>query len=111
MGGRIAAHIVADGFPAAGLIFLGYPLHPPGRPERIRDGHLLRVTVPMLFLQGSRDPFARPDLLAKTVRRLKTAMLHIVEEGDHGLPVRGRPQAEVIGELVQVAVGWIAGLR
>ncbi len=111
MGGRIAAHIVADGFPAAGLIFLGYPLHPPGRPERIRDTHLLRVTVPMLFLQGSRDPFARPDLLTKTVRRLKTATLHVVEEGDHGLTVRGRPQAEVIGDLVHVAVDWTAGLR
>ncbi len=111
MGGRIASHVVADGFPAAGLIFLGYPLHPPGQPERIRDAQLSRVTVPMLFLQGSRDPFARPDLLAETVRKLKTATLHVVEEGDHGLTVRGRPQAEIIGDLVHVAVGWIAGLR
>ena len=71
----------------------------------------MRVTVPMLFLQGSRDPFARPDLLAETVRKLKTATLHVVEEGDHGLTVRGRPQAEIIGDLVHVAVGWIAGLR
>ncbi len=111
MGGRIASHVVADGFPAAGLVFLGYPLHPPGRPERIRDAQLLRVTVPMLFLQGSRDPFARPELLAETVRKLKPATLHVVEEGDHGLTVRGRPQAEVIEELVRVVGDWIAGLR
>ena len=111
MGGRIASHVVADGFPAAGLIFLGYPLHPPGQPERIRDAHLFRVTVPMLFLQGSRDPFARSDLLAETVRKLKTATLYTVDEGDHGLTVRGRPQTEIIGDLVRVAVGWIAGLR
>ena len=59
MGGRIGSHIVAQGFPVDGLIFLAYPLHPPGKPERIRDEHLKTITVPMLFLQGSRDPFAR----------------------------------------------------
>ena len=56
--------------PAAGLVFLGYPLHPPGRPERIRDEHLYRVEVPMLFLQGTADPFARPELVAKVMDRL-----------------------------------------
>ncbi len=110
MGGRIASYIVADRVPAAGLIFLGYPLHPPGKPERIRDAHLSRIAVPMLFVQGSRDPFARPDLLAKTVRRLSTATLHVVNEGDHGLTVRGRPPAEVIAELVRVVVDWISAL-
>ena len=109
MGGRIASHLVADGFPAAGLIFLGYPLHPPGQPERLRDAHLSRIAVPLLFLQGSRDPFARPDLLKKTVRKLATATLHVVQDGDHGLTVRGRPPAEVTAELVQVTLDWIAG--
>ncbi len=70
MGGRIASMAAAEGMPAAGLVFLGYPLHPPGRPDRIRDAHLDAVAAPMLFLQGSRDTFARPDLLAAVIARL-----------------------------------------
>jgi predicted alpha/beta-hydrolase family hydrolase len=91
LGGRIASMCVADGMPAAGLVFLGYPLHPPGRPERIRDEHLDRVEVPMLFLQGTADPFARPELVAKVVRRLgDRATLEKIEGGDHSFKVRAR---------------------
>ncbi len=107
MGGRIASHLVADGFPATGLVFLGYPLHPPGQPTRLRDAHLRKVHVPMLFLQGSRDAFAQPDLLARTVSQLKTATLHIVEGGDHGLSVRGRAPEDVTQELLDTTVDWI----
>lgn len=110
MGGRIASHIVADGFPAAGLVFLSYPLHPPGQPERLRDAHLAKITMPMLFIQGSRDAFARPDLLSATTARLKTATLHIVEGADHGLTVRGRRAEDVIGELVDTTVSWVKTL-
>ena len=73
LGGRIASMCVADGMPAAGLVFLGYPLHPPGKPERLRAEHLERITVPMLFLQGTRDPFAKPELLAKVLEGLGEA--------------------------------------
>ncbi len=90
LGGRIASMCVADGLPAAGLVFLGYPLHPPGRPERLRDGHLYRTRVPMLFLQGTRDPFARPDLLAPVLRRLGDRATYVpIEGGDHSFRVRG----------------------
>lgn len=90
LGGRIASMCVADGMPAAGLVFLGYPLHPPGKPDRIRDEHLHRITVPMLFLQGTRDPFATPDLLAGVVRDLgDRATLEPVEGGNHSFRVRG----------------------
>lgn len=90
LGGRIASMCVADGLPAAGLVFLGYPLHPPGRPERLRDEHLYRIRVPMLFLQGTRDPFARPDLLARVLARLGERATHVpVEGGDHSFRVRG----------------------
>jgi uncharacterized protein len=90
LGGRIASMCVADGEMAArALVFLGYPLHPPGRPERIRDAHLDRVGVPMLFVQGSADPFARPDLLAAVVGRLPAAELLEIEGGDHSFRVRG----------------------
>jgi predicted alpha/beta-hydrolase family hydrolase len=93
LGGRIASMVVADGVPAAGLVFVGYPLHPPGKPERIRDAHLPSVHVPMLFLQGTKDPFARPDLLEKTIRRLgDRATLHPIEGGDHSFRVRGTPK-------------------
>jgi predicted alpha/beta-hydrolase family hydrolase len=101
MGGRIASHVVADGFAASGLVFLGYPLHPPGRPERIRDAHLRRIDAPMLFLQGSRDSFAMPDLLHSTVASLPLARLVEIEGGDHSFKVRGRSTADVTGELVE----------
>ena len=101
MGGRIASHVVADGFPASGLVFLGYPLHPPGTPDRIRDEHLRHIGVPMLFLQGTRDPFAKPDLLHRTVEGLAAAHLVEIEGGDHSLKVRGRSTADVTAELVE----------
>ena len=74
MGGRIASMAVAEGMPAAGLVFLGYPLHPPGKPERIRDEHLYRIEVPMLFLEGTRDPFATPALLQRVIRSSTIAL-------------------------------------
>jgi hypothetical protein len=93
MGGRIGSMAVAEGMPAAGLMFLGYPLHPPGKPERIRDAHLDDVRVPMLFIQGTRDPFAKWDLLEGVVKRLADrAVLHGIEGGDHSFRVRGRPR-------------------
>ncbi|HEX9124140.1 MAG TPA: alpha/beta family hydrolase [Actinomycetota bacterium] len=91
LGGRIASMCVADGMPAAGILFLGYPLHPPGKPERIRDEHLYRIAVPMLFLEGTADPFARPDVLEPVLQRLGSlAEHHPVEGGDHSFRVRGR---------------------
>lgn len=91
LGGRIASMCAADGMRAAGLVFLGYPLHPPGKPERIRDEHLYRIEVPMLFLHGSGDPFSNGDLLRKVVRKIGArAALVEVEGGDHSFNVRGR---------------------
>ena len=85
LGGRIASLAAADGEIAPdALVFLGYPLHPPGRADRIRDVHLARITCPMLWLQGTRDPFARPDLLHAVVARLAPrATLVEIEGGDH----------------------------
>ena len=108
MGGRIASHIVADGFAGGGLVFLGYPLHPPGKPERIRDEHLKRIDVPMLFLQGSRDPFATSDLLHSTIAALPSATLVEIEGGDHSFKVRGRSTADVTGELVEAIDSFVA---
>jgi predicted alpha/beta-hydrolase family hydrolase len=106
MGGRIASHLAADGVATAGLVFLSYPLHPPGRPERVRDAHLYGITAPMLFIQGTKDTFAEPELLARTLERLPTATLHRIEGGDHGLKVRGRPGDAVTAEIVETVVSW-----
>jgi predicted alpha/beta-hydrolase family hydrolase len=90
LGGRIASMCAADGMPAAGLVFLGYPLHAPGKTEKLRAEHLERILVPMLFLQGTRDPFANPDLLKEVLAKLgDRAVLEPVEGGDHSFRVRG----------------------
>jgi predicted alpha/beta-hydrolase family hydrolase len=114
MGGRIASQAVAQGTPADALVFLGYPLHPPGRPETLRDRHLPAVAPPMLFLQGTRDTFARWDLIEAVVGRLEPrATLHRVEGGDHSFAVlkrSGRTTAEVERELVETTAAWLGAL-
>ena len=110
LGGRIASMCVADGMRAAGLVLLGYPLHPPGKPERIRDEHLSRIEVPMLFVQGTLDPFARPEMIGDVVRRLgNRATLEQVEGGDHSFNVRGRraDPREVGAGLAEPAASFV----
>ena len=93
-----------------GLVFLGFPLHPPGRPDDKRAEHLARVTIPMLFLQGTRDEFADLALLRPVVQRLgDRATLHLVEGGDHSFKVpkkSGRTEGDVMGELARAIVTW-----
>jgi hypothetical protein len=95
-----------------GLVFLGFPLHPPGRPDDKRAEHLGRVQIPMLFLQGDRDEFADLKHLKPVVQRLgPRATLHLVEGGDHSFHVlkkTGRNDAEVMAELVDSIVAWTA---
>lgn len=94
-----------------GLAFLGFPLHPPGKPGIERAAHLERVGVPMLFLQGTRDDFARLDLLRPVVEGLgPSAALHLVEGGDHSFKVPKRPPADVIGELAGAVRAWVERL-
>lgn len=111
MGGRIASQVVAAGAPADGLVFLGYPLHPPGKPGQLRDRHLSRIPVPMLFVQGTRDAFARPDLLEAVLARLgDRAALHPVEEGDHSFAVpkrSGRTASQIEAEIARALLAWL----
>lgn len=110
LGGRIASMVVADGMPAAGLVFLGYPLHPPGKPERVRDEHLYRIGVPMLFLHGTRDAFAQPELLKKVLSKLGSAANYVpIEAGDHSFNVRGRKRSarEVGADLAPTVASFI----
>ncbi|WP_159699895.1 alpha/beta family hydrolase [Arthrobacter sp. 18067] len=109
-GGRMASMAVAEGMPAKGLVYLGYPLHAPGKPEKLRDEHLYGVTVPMLFLQGTRDTFATPELLEGVVDRIgPTATLQWSEGGDHSFAVKGlkRSAAEVGASLAPAVAAFI----
>jgi predicted alpha/beta-hydrolase family hydrolase len=110
-GGRMTSGAAASSLPEAqGLAFLGFPLHPPGRPGAGRADHLDNVEVPMLFLQGTRDQFAQLDLITAVCGRLADrATLHLIEEGDHSFNVpkrTGRTPAAVIGELADTIVQW-----
>ncbi len=109
-GGRLASHVVAAGTPADGLVFLAYPLHPPGKPERLRVAHLARIPVPMLFLQGTRDPFAQYALLVQAIARLPGATLHSLDGGGHSHEVAGRDPRSVVAELADATHEWIARL-
>ena len=92
MGGRIASQAAAERpLPISGLVFLGYPLHPPGKPGQRRDAHLPNIHVPMLFVQGSRDAFGTADEIRALVPRLASATeLYEVEAGDHSFKVPAR---------------------
>lgn len=105
-GGRMASMAVAEGMPAAGLVYLGYPLHAPGKPEKLRDEHLYGVTTPMLFLQGTRDTFATADILTDVVSRIgPSAVLQWVEGGDHSFAIAGmKRQAQDIGASLAAPV-------
>ena len=111
MGGRIASQAAAKGARVDGLVFLGYPLHPPGKPEQLRDRHLPDVGAPMLFVQGTRDAFARWDLLTEVLKRLgPAAALHEIPEGDHSFAVprrTGLGAADVEKQIQRAVVEWL----
>ncbi len=110
--GAYAASILAAQEPeldTQGLLFLGYPLHNPGRPKETRQSHLYNITKPMLFVPGEWDPFARRDLLEETVSRLGLkAKLHLVKEGNHVLnPHRGKEAYhQTLIEVANMIAGW-----
>ena len=109
MGGRIATHLAAQ--PAAaldGVVALGYPLHPPGRPDQPRTAHLPAIAVPVLIVQGERDTFGTPDELAPVIAAMTApVMLHVVAGGDHSLVVRSRGREAVYDEVADVVSAWM----
>ena len=113
MGGRMASHLGAAGEAhLAGLVFLGYPLHPPGDPSKERSAHLPRVEAPMLFVQGTRDPFGTPEELAPVVRGLRAkVVIFPVAQGGHSfeVPKRGGPsQADVMEVVLDRVASFVA---
>jgi predicted alpha/beta-hydrolase family hydrolase len=115
MGGRIATHLAAaddaDAMGIIGLVLLGYPLHPPGKPEQLRAAHLSRIRAPMLIVQGERDPFGTPEELRQVLEPIASRVtLHPVEKGDHSLAPSRQAQtvASTYNELQDVIARWIS---
>lgn len=114
MGGRIASHVAAAGAPADALVFLGYPLHPPGEPDRLRAAHLRDVAIPMLFVEGTRDPFCPLDTLHTVLAGLgNESTVAVIDGGDHSFGVRkssGRSNSDAWTEVIDTVADWSAGL-
>ena len=119
MGGRMATHLAAAGFnvsdggpPLGGIVALGYPLHPPGKPEQLRDAHLPKIRVPVLIVQGSRDTFGTPAELTPVVARMTAPVtVHVVEGGDHSFTVGRTPRETVLDRVADVVAGWASRYR
>jgi hypothetical protein len=113
MGGRVASMLGADGVDVDGLLFLGYPLHPSGKPEKLRDAHLSDIRQPVLCLNGTRDPLCTRELMEQVVRRLSdTFTMHWLEAADHSYKVlkrSGRTYDDVLEEIGTVAQKWVSG--
>ena len=114
MGGRIASQVAAaEGERVSGLVFLGYPLHPPGRPDKLRDEHLKEVRAPMLFCQGARDAFGTEAEIRAIIRKHRLpATLYVIESGDHSfkVPKSVKPQQQVHEEVMDEVTQWCAEL-
>jgi uncharacterized protein len=114
MGGRIATHLAAgddaDDLGIRGVVALGYPLHPPGKPQQLRAAHLSRIRVPILIVQGERDPFGTPAELQPVLDAISAEVtLHVVENGDHSLaPSRQNDRvASTYAEIQDLIAKWI----
>lgn len=105
MGGRMCSMAVAEGLPARALVLISYPLHPPGKPEKLRVEHLPKITVPCLFVHGTRDPFGTPDDLREWTATIPGDVTHhFIDGGRHDLARKDAEVATVVRE-------WLCTLR
>ncbi len=118
LGGRMASHLAARvdtlALPPRGVVFLGYPLHPPGKPDQLRVSHWDRIAAPLLFVQGTRDAFGSADEIAPHLSRLSVPVeIYRVERGDHSLAVpknAGVSGAESMRAIEDAVAAWIRRL-
>ena len=114
MGGRAASMLAADGYDADGLLLLAYPLHPEGQPEKLRDAHLPRITMPVLCINGTRDGLCTPALMERALTTVTAPwQMHWLEGADHSFHVlksSGRNDAAVLVEVGEVSERWARGL-
>jgi uncharacterized protein len=115
MGGRMASHVASQGNagPLRGLVYLGYPLHPPGKPEQRRDAHLPAIREPMLFVQGTKDAFGTAAEIQALLPLLSRATLHEIAGGDHSFKVPGgkAKQEPVFINILDTVVEWMRSLK
>jgi predicted alpha/beta-hydrolase family hydrolase len=98
MGGRICSLAVAEGLPAAALVLISYPLHPPGKPDQLRIQHFPMIDVPCLFVSGTRDAFGTPDELEKATKAINGAVTHAwIDGGDHSLRNKDKQVVDAVG--------------
>lgn len=117
MGGRycsMVAGAVDEPIPCLGLLLLGYPLHPPGKPETLRVEHLPRLTMPVLFVSGTRDALAGKPALTKAAKKVKGPVtFHWLDTADHGfrpLKSSGQTMGDVLADVAAFSVGWVQAL-
>lgn len=108
MGGRMCSMAVAEGLPAAGLILVTYPLHPPGRPERLRVEHLPALAVPCFFVSGTRDAFGSPAELEAATATIGGEVTHFwIDGGGHDLKGADAKVADAVREWMASSLGWV----
>jgi predicted alpha/beta-hydrolase family hydrolase len=111
MGGRAASMMAAEGCDCDGLLLLAYPLHPPGKPEKLRVAHLAKIRVPVLCINGTRDAFCTRELMEKALESVQTDWkMHWIEGADHSFRVPkslGRSDADVYEEIGEVCRRWL----
>ncbi|MGH8668688.1 MAG: alpha/beta hydrolase family protein [Burkholderiales bacterium] len=114
MGGRAASMLAAEGFACDGLMLFAYPLHPAGKPDRLRDAHLAQIGVPVLCFNGTRDALCTRELMETAVGKLPNWTMYWLEGADHSFRVlksSGRTDAEVYAEVAQATQRWLGGMR
>lgn len=110
MGGRVGSMLAAEGEPCRAVVCYAYPLHPAGKPDRLRVDHLGDLPVPMLAIQGTRDALARADLVDRHLRPLPKVTVIDLDGADHSYRVRGRSPDDVAGEVAERTVAWLGEL-
>jgi uncharacterized protein len=114
MGGRAASMLAAEEFECDGLLLLAYPLHPPGKPDQLRDAHLPAIKVPVICFNGTRDPFCTPSLMKDVLTRVKTSWeMHWVEGADHSFHVpksSGKTDEQVVDGIGDAVDNWVGRL-
>jgi hypothetical protein len=114
LGGRAASVLAAEGYACDGLVLLAYPLHPPGKPQQMRNAHLARITVPVLLVNGTRDDFCRRDLMERVLAALPQRFtMHWLDGADHAFHVlrrSGRSDAEVLDEAADAVARWLRAM-
>lgn len=107
MGGRMATYLIAEGYPAAGVVLYAYPLHPAGKPDKLRVAHFPDVHVPLLFFQGTRDALSRIELFDRHIRTLPNVTVELLEGATHSFHGGGWSEADMLQRLVSGTTNWI----